>query len=112
MLATDDFSIVRVYSESIEQQDFPIPGESSAERKFESREKPKMDPQHRSIALHHMIRANSNPRAQKINAIEQEFKHGPITITKAVQRKIKELKKQIKFAMVTIDSKLDCLKLL
>ncbi|XP_071821610.1 3'-5' exoribonuclease HELZ2-like isoform X1 [Apostichopus japonicus] len=96
----DDFSIVRVYSESIEQQDFPMPGVSSVERKFGSREEAKMDPQHRNIALHHMIRAHSAPHAQAIKAIEKNFKKVPIRITKAVKRTVKELKNLIKSAMI------------
>ncbi|XP_071820469.1 3'-5' exoribonuclease HELZ2-like isoform X2 [Apostichopus japonicus] len=99
MRKKDDFSIVRVYSESIEQQDFPMPGVNRIERKFGSKDETKMDPRHSNISLHHRIRAESSRYGHDILTIERKLRDGPVRITKAVKKEIKTLKKLIAKAM-------------
>ncbi|PIK57868.1 putative helicase with zinc finger domain 2-like [Apostichopus japonicus] len=100
MLTKDDFSIVRVYSESIEQQDFPMPGVNRIERKFGSKDETKMDPRHRNISLHHRIRAESSRYAHKILTIERNLRDDPVRITKAMKKEIATLRDLIDKAMV------------
>lgn len=100
MNAGDDFSIIRVYSESIERQEFPLPGVSSVERKFGSREEARMDPRHRNISLHHRIRAQGALYADEINGIERDLRRESSRVTKTVKRKIAQLKQLISNAMI------------
>ncbi|XP_077999824.1 3'-5' exoribonuclease HELZ2-like isoform X2 [Glandiceps talaboti] len=53
-----DLSIVRIYSDDIEQKDYPIPGPGKSSRLKSSTAK--MSPEHREVALHHLIRKERN----------------------------------------------------
>ncbi|PIK57864.1 putative helicase with zinc finger domain 2-like [Apostichopus japonicus] len=96
MLLKDDFSIVRVYSESIERQDFPMPGVNKIERKFGSKDEAKMDPRHRNISLHYRIRTESSKYAHQILTIERNLRDGlvrPMDVKKEITGLVKLINK-------------------
>ncbi|XP_022079225.1 LOW QUALITY PROTEIN: helicase with zinc finger domain 2-like [Acanthaster planci] len=65
--------VVRVYSETIERNDFPIPGEPGTTRKMDSNRDASMDPWLSQISLHHLIRQPGNTRHQNILKWEKMF---------------------------------------
>ncbi|KAJ8039291.1 Helicase with zinc finger domain 2 [Holothuria leucospilota] len=95
----DDFSVIRVYSESIEQQEFPIPGMASAERKWGSGQEAHMDPTLASISLHHRIRSEFAPYAHEIRAMERRF-NDPRRRRKVKRKEITQYKKLLQLAEV------------
>ncbi|XP_038048815.1 helicase with zinc finger domain 2-like [Patiria miniata] len=66
--------VVRVYSETIERKDYPIPGEPGSTRKTGNSRDASMDPQLKGISLHHLIRQKTNTRCQNILKWEQMFR--------------------------------------
>ncbi|XP_033113754.1 helicase with zinc finger domain 2-like [Anneissia japonica] len=67
-----DIRVVRVYSESIEDKDYPRPWLAKPKRKFSMMEA-SIDPKNRDIALHHLIRQRGNPFSCTIERKEAEF---------------------------------------
>ncbi|XP_071943704.1 3'-5' exoribonuclease HELZ2-like [Antedon mediterranea] len=92
-----DLTIVRVYSETIEKKDFPLPWEKNIGRKADIQTS--TDPDHVNIALHHLIRKSGNSMSAKIIQLDEEFKEysGPERIIEYLQlielAKKEELKK-------------------
>lgn len=72
--------IVRVYSEIIEQKEFPLPGKSPGPRKT-SGSYTSMDPELRDVALHHLIRKNTAEHSPHILAMDQKISQDSETIS-------------------------------
>ncbi len=66
--------LVRVYSETIESKDFPIPGTVQTTRKAGNDHDAKMDPHLREISLHHLIRQKANTHSPNIRKYEDLFR--------------------------------------
>ena len=66
--------VVRVYSETIEQRDYPIPGIPGTTRKIGNAHEAQMDPRLVDISLHRLIRRSSNTHSKNILKYEQFFK--------------------------------------
>uniref|UniRef100_A0ABM0MGU2 Helicase with zinc finger domain 2-like n=1 Tax=Saccoglossus kowalevskii TaxID=10224 RepID=A0ABM0MGU2_SACKO len=63
--------IVRVYSDNIEQKEFPIPGTPQQRSK---RRDVIMPPEHQCVSLHHLIRQKSNQFSEEIREFDRLFK--------------------------------------
>ena len=66
--------LVRVYSATIEHEDFPVPGQVVA---FKTRSKladRQRDENLRDISLHHMIREGDSPEAQLIREMDDKIR--------------------------------------
>lgn len=66
--------IIRVYSEMLENQVFPIPRDSAQigsrrDRRFELIDKD----EHHDISLHHLIRKEGNPKYRELRAFDRKF---------------------------------------
>ncbi|XP_033113852.1 helicase with zinc finger domain 2-like isoform X2 [Anneissia japonica] len=81
-----DIRAVRVYSESIEDKDYPRPWLAKSKRKFSMMEA-SIDPKNRDIALHHLIRQRGNPYSCKIERMEAKFTKRIEEYRKATSRK-------------------------
>ncbi|PIK43144.1 putative helicase with zinc finger domain 2 [Apostichopus japonicus] len=97
---TKKMKFVRVYSDFIEELDFPIPGVESAERKFtrDIEEVQKTDIQKDS--LHHLIRSRSCKLSGKINQMYKTLKEGTLDPTLQNIRKYKSLVKNAKIKVL------------
>eukprot|EP00058_Branchiostoma_floridae_P025252 XP_002610742.1 hypothetical protein BRAFLDRAFT_90929 [Branchiostoma floridae] len=73
--------IVRMYSEMIEREEFPIPNEPVHPNKCKSEKESKITNEHDDVSLHHLIRKPSNPHAETIKAFESLFKDPNYTVT-------------------------------
>lgn len=93
---TKKMKFVRVYSDFIEELDFPIPGVESAERKFtrDIEEVQKTDIQKDS--LHYLIRSQSCSFSVKINQMYKKLKDGTLHPTLKNIRDYKALVKDAK----------------
>ena len=69
-----NITVVRVYSETIERKEFPIPGAPNAGRKAPSGREAQMDERHKDISLHHLIRKPSNSYHEAIKKYDEMFK--------------------------------------
>ncbi|XP_035696319.1 helicase with zinc finger domain 2-like [Branchiostoma floridae] len=76
-----DLKIVRMYSEMIEREEFPIPNEPVHPNKCKSEKESKITNEHDDVSLHHLIRKPSNPHAETIKAFESLFKDPNYTVT-------------------------------
>jgi len=84
---------VRVYSENLEKYEFPIPRESlnikARSRKFELLGKE----MHKEIALHHLIRKDSNRFAARIKRFDALFKRNRNTPERVTNEEVEEYHK-------------------
>ncbi|XP_071941737.1 3'-5' exoribonuclease HELZ2-like [Antedon mediterranea] len=64
--------IVRVYSETIEKKDFPLPWEKNVGKKADIQSS--TDPDHVNVALHHLIRTGDNSKSAEICKLDREFR--------------------------------------
>ena len=69
-----NITVVRVYSETIERKEFPIPGAPNAGRKMPSGREAQMDDRHADISLHHLIRKPSNSYHEAIKKYDEMFR--------------------------------------
>ncbi|XP_033628979.1 uncharacterized protein LOC117291425 isoform X1 [Asterias rubens] len=69
-----DVKLVRVYSETIETKDYPIPGTVQTTRKVGNDHDAKMDPHLKEISLHRLIRQSSNTHSCNIRKYEDMFR--------------------------------------
>ncbi|XP_071943708.1 3'-5' exoribonuclease HELZ2-like [Antedon mediterranea] len=65
-------SIVRVYSETIEKKDFPLPWEKNVGKKADILTS--TDPDHVNIALHYLIRTGDNSKSAEICKFDRDFR--------------------------------------
>ncbi|XP_071943705.1 3'-5' exoribonuclease HELZ2-like [Antedon mediterranea] len=65
-------SIVRVYSETIEKKDFPLPWEKNVGKKADILTS--TDPDHVNIALHYLIRTGDNSKSTEICKFDRDFR--------------------------------------
>ncbi|XP_066291041.1 3'-5' exoribonuclease HELZ2-like [Branchiostoma lanceolatum] len=76
-----DLKIVRMYSDMIEKEEFPIPNEPVHPNKCKSEKESKLTSEHDDVSLHHLIRKPGNPYAEAIRAFETLFKDPNYTVT-------------------------------
>ncbi|XP_036915978.1 helicase with zinc finger domain 2 [Sturnira hondurensis] len=69
---------LRVYGEQAEATEFPVPGVSSRGLFRKTPREGRPNPTLRSITLHHLIRAPTNPCAQEIKAFDARLQRGEI----------------------------------
>lgn len=69
--------LVRVYSENIEHEEFPLPGDPIPPKRQSSAASASVDPTLKDIALHHLIRKASNEYSEKINFYDEYFAECP-----------------------------------
>ncbi|XP_038049673.1 helicase with zinc finger domain 2-like [Patiria miniata] len=84
-----NIAAVRVYNNMMEQQDYPILGQSGRASKAGSTKETKVDPHLRQISLHHLIRQPSNRHSGEILALEQTFQSPGYKISFREQNKYK-----------------------
>ncbi|XP_022107369.1 uncharacterized protein LOC110988307 isoform X2 [Acanthaster planci] len=84
--------VVRVYSETIERQKFPIPGDPVEICQNRTGQENKMDSRLDDIALHNLIRRPSNTHSEKIKEFDQLFSQPKY---KASQDKIWQYRKEV-----------------
>ena len=66
--------ILRVYSDQIEQKEFPIPNKLKPARITRSEDELKMSSEKiRSVSLHHLIRSGVCPCAEELRTFEEGF---------------------------------------
>ena len=66
--------ILRVYSDQIEQKEFPIPNKLKPARITRSEDELKMSSERiRSVSLHHLIRSGVCPYAEELRTFEEGF---------------------------------------
>ena len=66
--------ILRVYSDQIEQKEFPIPNKLKAARITRSEDELKLSSEKiRNVSLHHLIRSGVCPDAQELRTFEEGF---------------------------------------
>ena len=66
--------ILRVYSDQIEQKEFPIPNKLKPARITRSEDELKMSSEKiRSVSLHHLIRSDVCPCAEELRTFEEGF---------------------------------------
>ena len=66
--------ILRVYSDQIEQKEFPIPNKLKPARITRSEDELKMSSEKiRSVSLHHLIRSGVCPYAEELRKFEECF---------------------------------------
>ena len=66
--------ILRVYSDQIEQKEFPIPNKLNPARITRSEDELKMSSEKiRSVSLHHLIRSDVCPHAEELRNFEESF---------------------------------------
>ena len=66
--------ILRVYSDQIEQKEFPIPNKLKPARITRSEDELKMSSEKiRSVSLHHLIRSGISPYAKELRNFEERF---------------------------------------
>ena len=66
--------ILRVYSDQIEQKEFPIPNKLKPARITRSEDELKMSSEKiRSVSLHHLIRSGISPYAKELRNFEESF---------------------------------------
>ncbi|CAH1274458.1 HELZ2 [Branchiostoma lanceolatum] len=76
-----DLKIVRMYSDMIEKEEFPIPNEPVHPNKCKSEKESKLTSEHDDVSLHHLIRKPGNPHAEAIRAFETLFRDPNYTVT-------------------------------
>ncbi|PIK40191.1 putative helicase with zinc finger domain 2 isoform X1 [Apostichopus japonicus] len=101
---TKKMKFVRVYSDFIEELDFPIPGVESAERKFtrDIEEVQKTDIQKDS--LHYLIRSHNCSFSVKIKQMYKKLKDGTLHPT---LKNIRDYKALVKFAKIEVLKKME-----
>ncbi|XP_078692797.1 3'-5' exoribonuclease HELZ2-like [Branchiostoma floridae x Branchiostoma belcheri] len=78
---SSDLKIVRMYSEMIEREEFPIPNEPVHPNKCRSEKESKITNEHDDVALHHLIRKPGNPHSEAIREFETRFRDPNYTVT-------------------------------
>ena len=72
--------ILRVYSDQIEQKEFPIPNKLKPARITRSEDELKMSSEKiRSVSLHHLIRSDVCPCAEELRTFEEGFAENKAT---------------------------------
>ena len=66
--------ILRIYSEELERQVFPIPRESPGRQSHGRRYELIGHEEQKSIALHYLIRGQQNPFSERIKKVDRFFK--------------------------------------
>ena len=69
-----ELKILRIYSDEIEQKEFPVPDKIRAFRRKHVSAQLKMDEELRDISLHHVIRSSLSPHARKLREYDQYFR--------------------------------------
>ncbi|XP_019640358.1 PREDICTED: helicase with zinc finger domain 2-like [Branchiostoma belcheri] len=77
----EDLKIVRMYSDMIEREEFPIPNEPVHPNKCRSEKESKITNEHDDVSLHHLIRKPGNPHAEAIREFETRFRDPNYTVT-------------------------------
>ncbi|XP_068761003.1 3'-5' exoribonuclease HELZ2-like isoform X3 [Montipora capricornis] len=73
LMKIPSLKILRVYSEQVEQKEFPIPNTLKPARTTRSDDELKISGQVRSVSLHHVIRSSRCPFGQDLRQFEEEF---------------------------------------
>ena len=69
-----DLKVLRVYSDQIEQKEFPIPNKLKPARTTRSDDELKISSdQIRSVSLHHVIRGPECPHSEELRKYEEGF---------------------------------------
>ena len=74
LLRLPNLKILRVCSDRYEQKEFPIPNKLKPVRETRSAEEMVLSPEVRKVSLHHVIRAEGSPNAEKLKKMEETFK--------------------------------------
>ncbi|XP_071490369.1 3'-5' exoribonuclease HELZ2-like [Diadema antillarum] len=85
-----DISVVRVYSEMIENKEFPLPGMPSVSSKWRRANEAGADEDLKDITLHRLIRRPGAPYAADIRAMELKFSR-MTSVSYAEKKKYKKL---------------------
>ncbi|XP_033098480.1 helicase with zinc finger domain 2-like isoform X2 [Anneissia japonica] len=93
-------SVVRVYSETIEDKDYPRPWLTKPKRKF-SMTGASVDSGNHNIALHHRIRQRGNKFSSKIQKMESEFNKRIMDNKKTKSRKSTGIQAKGQFPIFT-----------
>lgn len=71
-----DLKVLRVYSDQVEQKEFPIPNKLKPARTTRSDDEMKISSdQIRSVSLHHVIRDPECPYSEELRKYEEGFAH-------------------------------------
>ena len=74
LMKIPSLKILRVYSDQIEQKEFPIPNKLKPARITRSEDELKMSSEKiRSVSLHHLIRSGVCPYAEELRTLEEGF---------------------------------------
>ncbi|CAH1274496.1 HELZ2 [Branchiostoma lanceolatum] len=92
-----DLKIVRMYSDMLEKEEFPIPNRPVHPNKCKREKDSKITSEHDDVSLHHLIRKPGNPYAEAIRAFETQFRDPNYTLT---EKDITDYKVQIMQAKV------------
>ena len=69
-----NLKIIRVYSDQIEQKEFPVPNKLKPPRATRSEDELKISSEKiRCVSLHHVIRGPECPFSQQLRRFEEEF---------------------------------------
>ena len=86
--------VLRVYSDQIEQKEFPIPNKLKPARTSRSDEELKISSDKvRSVSLHHVIRGPGCPYSQDLRQYEEEFAQSKARGEKIGQKEVAEYRK-------------------
>ena len=100
--------ILRIYSEMLERQIFPVPRDCNSEKNFNGRRYALYGKEdHIKVALHHLIREPHNKFSSRIREFDLLFKNNSKTPENVDQEKIDEYKKLITDASMDEIAKYD-----
>ncbi|XP_019641872.1 PREDICTED: helicase with zinc finger domain 2-like [Branchiostoma belcheri] len=78
-----ELKIVRVYSELIEKEEFPMPDDPVHPHRCKSEKESKITKEHDDVSLHHLIRKPSNPYGMEIREYDSRFRDPNYRMTDA-----------------------------
>ena len=91
LLRIPNLKILRVYSDQIEQREFPIPNKLKPPRTSRSDEELKIScDKIRYVSLHHVIRGPESPFSQKLRQYEEGFEQSKAKKERIGQKEVSE----------------------
>ncbi|XP_064617537.1 3'-5' exoribonuclease HELZ2-like [Liolophura sinensis] len=92
--------LVRVYSENIEHEEFPLPRDLIPTRRQSSAASASADPTHKDIALHHLIRKATSDYSEELKLYDEYFATRPEDVSDEDVKSYQQLVTRAEVAMI------------